>query len=66
MGARQVAETCEEIEHIGSRKGPNIVPADEALPRITSLIPVAKRSHKIITRWLKEWYKEQGVDILIV
>ena len=65
MGVAKVQASCERMQHYGQLRDEDVgVPLtnEEALNKIESLLTQVKKEYSDAEKWLKEWYKEHGVD----
>lgn len=65
LGVAKVQASCERIQHYGQRRdeeaGVNISD-EEALSKIESLLVNVKKEYEDAEKWLKDWYRQHGVD----
>ncbi|KAI9485495.1 MAG: signal transduction histidine kinase [Benjaminiella poitrasii] len=62
IGLKKVKATCEKIQNIGNRQnedGTGEIEEDEALKRITPLLPQVKTEYSEAEEYLKNFYEDQ-------
>lgn len=65
MGVAKVQASCERMQHYGQRRDEEAgvsLTDEDALNRIESLLTQVKKEYSDAEKWLREWYKEHGVD----
>ena len=61
----KVQASCERMQHYGQRRDEEAgvsLTDEDALNRIESLLTQVKKEYSDAEKWLREWYKEHGVD----
>ncbi|KAL5482599.1 hypothetical protein ACEPAI_9193 [Sanghuangporus weigelae] len=65
LGVAKVQASCERMQHYGQRRdeeaSADLTP-DEALDKIDRLLVQVKREYNDAEKWLRNWYKEHGVE----
>lgn len=65
LGVAKVQASCERMQHYGQRRDEQAgvdLSDEEALTRIDALLVQVKNEYSDAEKWLKDWYKEHGVD----
>lgn len=65
LGVAKVQASCERMQHYGQRRDEEAnsdLTDDEALARIERLLVQVKKEYDDAEKWLREWYKEHGVE----
>lgn len=65
MGVAKVQASCERIQHYGQRRDEEAgvsISDGEALDRIESLLAQVKKEYEDAEKWLKDWYRQRGVE----
>ncbi|KAL5501629.1 YPD1 [Sanghuangporus vaninii] len=65
LGVAKVQASCERMQHYGQRRdeeaSADLTP-EEALDKIDRLLVQVKREYNDAEKWLRNWYKEHGVE----
>ena len=64
LGVAKVQASCERMQHYGQQRDEEATKLadDEALNRIGTLLGQVKKEYGDAEKWLKNWYKEHGVE----
>lgn len=65
LGVAKVQASCERIQHYGQRRDEEAgvsISDGEALDRIESLLAQVKKEYEDAEKWLKDWYRQRGVE----
>ncbi|KIP02193.1 hypothetical protein PHLGIDRAFT_79483, partial [Phlebiopsis gigantea 11061_1 CR5-6] len=65
LGVNKVRTVCEKIQHYGLLWDDDThkdLSRQEALDKITPLLPVGKKGYAEAETWLKSWFKVRGVN----
>ncbi|PAV17315.1 histidine-phosphotransfer domain HPT domain-containing [Pyrrhoderma noxium] len=65
LGVAKVQASCERMQHYGQRRDEEAgvsLTDEDALNMIESLLTQVKKEYSDAEKWLREWYKEHGVD----
>ena len=65
LGVNKVRTVCEKIQHYGllwDDENHKDLSQQEALDLVTPLLPIGKKGYAEAEKWLKNWFKEQGVS----
>ncbi|EJC97960.1 histidine-phosphotransfer domain, HPT domain-containing protein [Fomitiporia mediterranea MF3/22] len=65
LGVAKVQASCERMQHYGQRRDEEAnvdLAPEEALSRIERLLVQVKTEYDDAESWLRNWYKEHGVD----
>ncbi|KIY72118.1 histidine-phosphotransfer domain HPT domain-containing protein [Cylindrobasidium torrendii FP15055 ss-10] len=66
LGVTRVQAICENVQHYGQRRDQERevdISAEEALTMITNSIDPVKKEYGIAKEWLKEFFREKGIDV---
>ena len=65
LGVAKVQASCERMQHYGQQRDEEAgtkLSDEEALNRIGTLLEQVKKEYGDAEKWLKNWYKEHGVE----
>lgn len=65
LGVSRVQISCERMQHYGSLRDEEAdvdLTPDTALAKITSLLALVQEEFKDAEKWLRDWFKEQGIE----
>ena len=65
LGVAKVQASCERMQHYGQQRDEEAgtkLTDEEALERIGTLLAQVKKEYSDAEKWLKDWYKEHGVE----
>lgn len=61
----KVQASCERMQHLGQKRDEEAgvtITAEDALGRINTLLAQVKLEYDDAESWLKNWYREHGVE----
>jgi len=65
LGVEKVQQSCTKIQHYGvlrDEEAAKDLDSKQALEMITAMLAQVKVEYEAAEKWLKNWYKEKGIE----